>query len=278
MNDSNVRLSIITAVYNNATFIGECIENVLSQSYEFVEHIIVDGGSTDGTREIIERYAQQHQHICWLSEEDKGQSHAINKGLQLAKGSVVSLLNVDDYYEPDVFCKIVSMLENAPKPSILVGNCNVWGENGRHLYVNRPDKLNLEDLLLGFHINPFPINPSAYFYHASLHEFIGPYDTDEQYVLDVDFLFRAVNTANVKYIDEVLGNYRMLPGTKTVESFRDGQNLGGVERLIKKYRRQLPVVKRLNLAFQYNLFQLIKRTRGWFSRNVYTYRAPSRKA
>jgi glycosyltransferase involved in cell wall biosynthesis len=266
MNSSCVKLSIITAVHNNARFIGECIENVLSQECDFVEHIIIDGGSDDGTREIIQKYAEKYKHIRWISEKDAGQSHAINKGLDLAQGDIIGLLNVDDYYEPGVFCKIISLFESAQEPAMIVGNCNVWDENELKISINKPNKLRLEDLLLGFHVNPFPINPSAYFYHASLHSNIGLYNPNEHYVLDVDFLFRAVQTAKVNYINEVFGNYRMLPGTKTVQSIESGQSLLRVERLIRKYRQELPFFKQMELILKYNAFKLVRRGRNWKKR------------
>jgi glycosyltransferase involved in cell wall biosynthesis len=266
MDSPRVKLSIITAVYNNARFIGECIENVLSQKCGFVEHIIIDGGSDDGTKEIIQKYAQKHRHLRWISEKDTGQSHAINKGIELAQGDIIGLLNVDDYYEPEVFFKIMSLFERAHAPAIIVGNCNVWDESERKISVNQPSKLGLEDLLLGFHVNPFPINPSAYFYHASLHDIIGLYNPNEHYVLDVDFLFRAVNIANVDYVNEVFGNYRMLPGTKTVQSIESGQSSLLVERLIRKYRQELPFLKQIELALKYNVFKFIRRGRGWQNR------------
>lgn len=277
MHDRNVQLSIITAVYNNVLFIRECIENVIDQNCKLIEHIIIDGGSEDGTKEVIEGYARRCKHIRWISEKDFGQSHAINKGLQMAKGHIVSLLNVDDYYEPNVFQEVLSIFNDNPDCNMLIGNCNVWGEGEQHLYINRPRKLKLEDLLLGFHVNPFPINPSAYFYHASLHQTVGLYSLEEHYVLDVDFLFRAVSVANIKYVDRVFGNYRMLSGTKTVESIRSGQSSARVERLIKKYRQQLPTIKRINLAFQYSLFKLMRRIRNRLSLDLLIHGMASNK-
>ncbi|MBE9063608.1 glycosyltransferase family 2 protein [cf. Phormidesmis sp. LEGE 11477] len=263
MSEIPIQLSVITAVYNSRLFIGECIENVISQYCKSVEHIIVDGGSTDGTVKIIQRYANQYNHIHWISEPDEGQSDAINKGLGLARGQIVGLLNADDYYEPHALNSAIFYFQTLPQPSLLVGNCNVWDDKGLKLSVNRPTKLQLEDLLLGFHVNPFPINPSAYFYHASLHNLIGPYDIKEHYVLDVDFLFRAVRVANVAYLDKILGNYHMLENTKTVESIKSGQSPLRVERVIKQYRRDFPLWKRLELAAKYSFFKATRRGRSW---------------
>jgi glycosyltransferase involved in cell wall biosynthesis len=95
-------ISIITPVYNGEEFIESCIKVVIDQACPEVEHIIVDGGSTDQTVDIIKQYAKQYPHIRWISEKDRGQSDAINKGIAMAKGEILSILNVDDYYEPNV--------------------------------------------------------------------------------------------------------------------------------------------------------------------------------
>ena len=91
-------LSVITPVFNNVTYISVAIENYLSQQCAYSELLIMDGGSTDGTKEVIAQYAKDFPSIRWVSEKDKGQSDAMNKGIGLAKGKYISFLNVDDYY------------------------------------------------------------------------------------------------------------------------------------------------------------------------------------
>jgi glycosyltransferase involved in cell wall biosynthesis len=125
------QLSIITPVYNGAQFIEACINNVIAQNHPEAEHIIVDGGSTDGTVEIIERYAQSYHHIRYISERDNGQSDAMNKGVAMAQAKIIGFLNVDDFYEPEVFTKALKAFEHLPEPSFVVGNCNVLVDNDR---------------------------------------------------------------------------------------------------------------------------------------------------
>ena len=135
---------------------------MIEQNCGDVEHIIIDGGSQDGTVTIIKQYAEKYPHIRWISEADQGQSDAMNKGLDMAKGNIISFLNVDDYYEPLVLNKIQKFFNNLPEPSLLVGNCNIWDSQGNLKGVNKPSKLHITDLLLGWTFAQPPVNPSAY--------------------------------------------------------------------------------------------------------------------
>jgi len=250
-------ISVITPVYNSEQFIEACIKVVVNQACPNVEHIIIDGGSTDRTVEIIKAYAQNYSHIRWISEKDKGQSDAMNKGIAMAKGNVIAMLNVDDFYEPNVLNRVVEIFKTLPEPSLLVGNCNVLDDDDNLKLVNKPRKLQLANLLLGHRVNPFPINPSAYFYHTSLHKKIGLYQVDEHYAMDVDFLFRSVQVANVQYVDETWGNYRQMEGTKTVNDISSGQNGLRLKAMMKAYRKNLPLWQRLQVGVTYELYQKI---------------------
>ena len=243
-----IKISIITPVYNGEHFIKECIENVISQHCPVVEHIILDGCSTDGTVDVVKDYAKHFSHIRWISERDNGQSDAMNKGISLAKGTVVGFLNVDDFYEPNVLNKIEDIFTKLPEPSLLVGNCNVWSNEGGLLYVNKPRKLKLHQLLLGYATNPWPVNPSAYFYHKSLHDKIGLYKVEEHYALDVDFILKAVQVAHVLYSDQTLGNYRLLDGTKTVLDQKNGDSDKRTAKMLRSYRKDLPLLSQMTFG------------------------------
>lgn len=245
-------ISIITPVYNGEKFIESCIKVVIDQNCPDMEHIIMDGGSSDGTVDIIKQYAEKYLHIRWVSEKDKGQSDAMNKGIAMAKGEILNILNVDDYYEPNVLNRILKLFESLPEPCFLVGNCNMWIDGGKFIKVNKPAKLKLSELLLGSNINPHPVNPSAYFYHTSLHQVIGEYKVDEHYVMDLDFIFRAVQVAEVRYVNETWGNYRMIEGTKTVTEWNSGRGIQRAEEILKYYRKQLPLIKRYQVAVIYS--------------------------
>jgi glycosyltransferase involved in cell wall biosynthesis len=233
-------LSIITPVYNGASFIGSCIENVIAQNCPQAEHIILDACSTDNTVEIIRSYAERYPHIRWISEKDKGQSDAMNKGITLARGTILSFLNVDDFYEPGVLNRALEVFETLPEPAFVAGNCKVLDEQDHLLFMNRPTALRLQDIILNPVVNPWPINPSAYFYHKSIHDRAGLYDINEHYALDVEFILRAVQVAHLKYVDETWGNFRFIEGTKTFSDTATGSNVNRFQSVLTKYRKDLP--------------------------------------
>ena len=210
--------SIITPVYNNIEYIEECIKNVISQGDINLEHLIIDGGSSDGTVQVIEKYALKHPHIRWLSEKDNGQSDAMNKGIKLAKGEYISFLNVDDFYSEGTLSQ-VSTIISSNNLSFIVGDCNVLDESGELIYINKPSKLKSQHILAGY---PFPVNPSAYFYKKELHDKVGPYNVKNHYNMDLEFLIEISFIEKMSYFSESWGNFRVLPLAKTGSDQQNG--------------------------------------------------------
>jgi hypothetical protein len=171
----------------------------------------------------------------------------MNLGIASARGRIAGVLNVDDFYEPGVLRRVVELFKGLPSPSLAVGNCNTW-EEGALLFVNKPAELRLERLLLGPDLYPFPFNPSAYFYDGALHDVIGPYDERDDFSMDLDFLLRAVRAANVVYVDETWGNYRVHPSAKTVVDRASGDHDSRRETVLRRHRRLLPLRSRVRLA------------------------------
>jgi len=173
----------------------------------------MDGASTDGTQEIVNEIAVYHQHIRLISEKDKGQSDAMNKGIAEAKGEIISFLNVDDYYEPGVFNRILEVFKNLPEPSFVCGNLNIWNADGSLKHFNRPDKISLPELVSNLY--EWPYNPTAYFYYKSLHEKTGPYNVDNHLCMDFEFILEAAKKINLIHVDEVWGNFVIVENSKT---------------------------------------------------------------
>ena len=216
-------------------FIAKAIENYLSQACADSELIIVDGGSSDGTVAVIEAYAKIHTNITWISEQDQGQSDAMNKGIKLAKGKYISFLNVDDYYSSGCLEEVAGILTNNPSIQYLVGDCNIWDQHGDLIYVNRPAKVKKWHVFSGYH---FSVNPTAYFYQKSLHQKIGYYPLDNHFNMDLEMILRFREVVNFDYLPRNWGNFRMLPNAKTFEDQLSNQLEFRKKRLLSEYLKQ----------------------------------------
>lgn len=133
------KISIVTPSYNSAKFIEDCIQSVLYQNYPNFEHIICDGGSTDGTVKILEKYP----HLKWISEPDNGQTDAINKGLKVVTGDIIAYLNSDDMYCREVFETVAKYFHNYSECMWLAGNLYFTNENGIIFQKKKPIYSNL---------------------------------------------------------------------------------------------------------------------------------------
>ncbi len=245
-------ISIITPVLNREKFIEGCILNVLQQNCHDLEHLIIDGGSTDDTVNVIRQYASRYPYIRWISEKDQGQSDAMNKGIQMAKGDILGILNADDFYEPGTLNRVLPFFKTLPVPTLLVGNCNFWDAKGQLMSVHKPKGLTLWKILASpTKVYSFPANASMYFYHRTLHDRVGLYKIDEHYVMDLDFILRAVQAAHVKYVDETWGNFRYHEATKTFQDRRQGKSQERAHYYFELYRRKLPWLQRIGAAFYY---------------------------
>lgn len=138
-------VSIITPSYNQAKYLEQTIQSVLNQDYAKIEYIVIDGGSNDGSLEIIKKY--QDKLAYWVSEKDNGQADAINKGFVRASGDVVAWLNSDDFYLPDTIHNAVKVFEENPEVVLVYGNMLAVDENGKTFNTLNYKQLTLEDLV-----------------------------------------------------------------------------------------------------------------------------------
>lgn len=206
------KISIITPSFNQASFIEQTIDSVLSQNYPNLEYIIIDGGSTDGSVEIIKRYEKYLSY--WVSEKDKGQSHAINKGFAKASGEIINWLNSDDFYEPNCF-SIISERFKEDTIQIVSGRSNVL-KGKKILYQTR-----------GVDLYPNEIKTMAYaridqpetFIRKSVLDKIGNINEHFHYLMDREWWLRYLlnyGSSHVQSIDDVLVNFRLHEDSKTV--------------------------------------------------------------
>lgn len=212
MNDLEMPLvSIITPSFNQAAFIEETIESVRMQDYPYIEHIVVDGGSTDGTQEILKKYSDLGDRFRYVSEPDRGQSDAINKGLKMAKGEIIGWLNSDDPYLPRAVSKAVNALKEHPEWAMVYGNAYQIDENSKIM-------------------NPYPVQPfdrkalfqfciicqPAAFVRKNIFETIGGVDETLDFCMDYDLWMRISKKYSIGYIPDYLANSRVHPDCKSV--------------------------------------------------------------
>jgi glycosyltransferase involved in cell wall biosynthesis len=209
--NENIKISIITPSFNQGEFIEQTIQSVLNQTYKNIEYIIVDGGSTDCTLEIINRYRNKIDII--ISEKDKGQSDAINKGFKLATGELMGWINSDDLLYPDCVEKSVELYNQYPDASIYYpAILDFIDHKGKILY-NCTRKIPDRNYLLNTN---YSVIQQGSFYNRHLVEKIGYLDESIYFCMDLDLWLRLLGYAPIYYYDrKPLSAFRTWEETKT---------------------------------------------------------------
>lgn len=245
------KITVITPSFNSGKYIEQAIQSVLAQNYPDFEHIIVDGGSTDGTIEILKKYP----HLKWVSESDRGQSHAMNKGFGMATGEIIVYLNADDFFEIGAFNTAVKYLNKEKDIYFVVGECNVLDDDNNLLPGHNNPKVTLYEMLQWWKYI-FPQNPSSYFYYKDVQDKLRGFDEQKHYTMDYDFLLRASINYKIYKINETLGNYRYIKGTKTYESCKTGHSTTQLEfaKSFWKYLSPTEMIS-INLSWFYKMLR-----------------------
>jgi glycosyltransferase involved in cell wall biosynthesis len=204
-------VSIITPAYNAMPYLKTTIESVLNQEYPNLEHIVFDGGSRDNSVEILKSYS----HLIWVSEKDRGQSHALNKGFAIAKGEIIGWLNADDTYTPGAINKAVSFLLNHPEFDMVGTDVNIIDENDIITGKAIGGDTDAVELLKWNVIK----QPSLFMRKTVLDKLKGV-NEDFHYIMDQEFWVRAyMNGFTYKYLPgECYANFRLIKGTKTFDA------------------------------------------------------------
>ena len=210
--DNSLKVSIVIPSYNQGQFIEETILSVLNQTYKNIEYIIVDGGSTDQTLNVIDKYRDQIDVV--ISEKDKGQSDAINKGFKLATGELVGWINSDDILYADCMEKIVELYQQHPDGSIYYAATLDYIDHEGKLLYKSTRKIPNRNYLLN---KNYSVTQQGSFYSRYLVQQIGYLDESIYYCMDLDLWLRLLNENNkiYSYKTHALAAFRMWEDTKT---------------------------------------------------------------
>ncbi|MDR1893710.1 MAG: glycosyltransferase [Spirochaetales bacterium] len=242
---SGLKISVITAAYNCGQTIEKAITSVIDQDYQNWEHIIIDGGSVDGTVDHIKKYVEKYpDKIRWTSGPDRGIYDALNKGLKMASGDMVSILGGDDWYEPGAFAVIAKNYNGDERyKKILYGLVNIL-ENGKSIKTEGYHHENLRNVTL---------NHQGCFVDKKIYEKYGGFDTQYAICADYDFFLRVCDYPDVEFVSIKLPlvNFSAAgassnDGRRTLENLKIKKKYGVITK--KQYFKKLAAQKTKALA------------------------------
>jgi glycosyltransferase involved in cell wall biosynthesis len=206
-------LSIVTPSYNQGPFLEAAIRSVLDQDYPRLEYLVIDGGSTDGSVDIIHNYADRL--AWWVSERDRGQASAVNRGLARATGDIIGWLNSDDVYLPGCFDAVVDAFRRNPSVDVVYGDFDYIDRDGNLLLHKKEIPIDLSIMLFG---RSHVCQPTV-FLRRSVIECVGPLDERLHYSLDWDWFWR-IGTAGHTFhqVRRPLAGYRWQADSKSVSN------------------------------------------------------------
>lgn len=247
------KISIITPSFNQGQFIEQTIKSVIGQNYPNLEYIVMDGGSTDGTLDILKKYEKE---LKWLSGKDKGQSDAINKGLKMATGEIVAWLNSDDYYLPGTLNKVAKYFETHTDGQWVTGDYVIIDGKGKEIQSWIRQYKNMLRLGNSFGMLSFAnyIPQPSTFWKKSLMEKAGFLHEEYHLCMDYDLWLRFMKLQKPGVIDSPLSAFRI-----------HGQSKGGTQ-----YRKQFEEELSIVGAYQKGVPYLLHRAHNGLIAFVYT--------
>ena len=208
MTDGFPTVSIVTPSLNQRDFIAAAIRSVRAQDYPALEHVVVDGGSTDGTVDVLKSF----DHLVWVSERDAGQSDAVNKGFAMARGDVFGWLNADDLYLPGAVAGAVAALHGTDAGLVYAGYVKRDLETGWEREI-RTRPFDMERQVNQENVVPQP----AAFFTREAFQAAGGLDTRLHYAMDYDLWLRIAERCPVVWVDEMWAVFQLHPDSKTMK-------------------------------------------------------------
>lgn len=235
MAKNSLKISVVMPSYNCVQYIERAIKSVIEQDYQNFDLFIKDGGSKDGTVEVIKFYAKKYpKKIKWVSKKDKGQTDAINTGIKSVNGDIIAWLNCDDVYKPGTFKAVSKYFDNNPASMWVYGKCDIIDSEDRPIrsLITSYKNFWLEHynyqilLILNF------ISQMGVFWRKEIHKQVGLLDPKQFYVMDYDNWLRVGKVYNPGFINKYLGSFRIIPSSKSSTGF------------IKQFQDELEVAKK----------------------------------
>jgi glycosyltransferase involved in cell wall biosynthesis len=246
-----IKISVITPSFNQVEFLKQTVESIHSQAGDLeIEHIIVDGGSTDGTVEYLRTLGEK---VRWVSEPDRGQSDAVNKGMKMATGGIIGWLNSDDLYLPGALQAVAGYFTENPYQHWAYGRCLIIDKEGeeRWKWITRYKNARLRKFTLDKLFRENFISQPAVFFRKGLWDEAGGLDLKLHYAIDYDLWLRFAQHSPAGVIDRDLAAFRRHGTSKSETGFRD------------QFFEQYAVAKRYNASFfnravhRFNIFKII---------------------
>jgi glycosyltransferase involved in cell wall biosynthesis len=210
-------ITVVTPAFNAAATIERTIASVRAQGYERVEHVVVDGGSTDGTVEILERT----EGLRWISEPDEGLADAVNKGIALATGDVVGELNADDAYCPGALAAVGAAFAAHPEAEWVTGRCPIVGADGAE--IRKPVTAYKNALLrrysFGLYLTHNFVSAPATFFRTDVLRELGGLDLRYRYSVDYDLQLKFARRGDPVVLDRDLAQFTMAEGSLSMSGF-----------------------------------------------------------
>lgn len=206
------KISIVTPSLDQAQFLEQTISSVLSQDYPNLEYIVIDGGSTDGSVDIIQKYADRLHY--WVSEPDRGHADAINKGFAKSSGEIIAWLNSDDVYLPGAISSAVKAFQKHGNADLIYGDVYVIDEDGNPLGERRLTTMDRYDFLGSGDCLAQP----ATFWTRRIYDEVGGIDTGYYFQLDLDFYIKVADAGKIKHVRDYFAKIRMQPEGKMTKA------------------------------------------------------------